>query len=276
MQAPVTRESPFGSTSSATLLARMHWVSTLLLAIAFFSALIAVVAKSETDLPETWLLLLATVSTLVALARQLPTQNVWLAAIIIALVGGLAHIFGAMSGIPFGPFMFGAEAGLKLFGTLPWLMPLLWVVVVLNSRGVARLVLRPWRKMRTYGFWLIGLTALFTMLFDCALQPFAAHLKHYWIWTTGGFSLMPHGAPLTNSVGWFIVTLLILAFVTPTLINKQLSKRTAPDFHPLIVWLGGVGLFAVGAATQGLWPTVAVDGIIAGLAAVFAIRGGRW
>jgi uncharacterized membrane protein len=258
------------------LLARIHWLFTFLLAAAFLSTLAAFGAKSDSNWPEAWLLLLATVSTLVALTRQLPSQNVLLAAFIIMFIGGMAHTVGVKSGIPFGPFMFGPEIGQKLFDTLPWAMPLLWVVAVLNSRGVARLILRPWRKMRTYGFWLIGLTALFTMLFDCALEPFATHLKHYWIWTTTGYSLTPQGAPISNSVGWFIVTLLILAFATPPLINKQLSKRSAPDFHPLAVWLGGVLLFAVGAAMNGLWLAFAVDAVIGIIATIFAIRGGRW
>jgi len=84
-------------------------------------------------------------------------------------------------GIPFGPFLFGVEAGPQLFKTLPWAMPLIWVVAVLNSRGVVRLILRPWRKLRSYGFWLIGLTAALTMLFDLAFDPFASRVKHYWL-----------------------------------------------------------------------------------------------
>jgi uncharacterized membrane protein len=114
------------------------------------------------------------------------------------------------------------------------------------------------------------------MLFDCALEPFAAHAKHYWIWTAGGVSLTPLGAPISNSVGWFIVTLLMLAFATPVLINKQLSKRSAPDFHPLAVWLGSILLFSVGAAMNGLWQAVAVDAVIGIAATVFAVRGARW
>ena len=221
-------------------------------------------------------LLLATISTLAALVRQLPLQNVFLAAFIIALIGSVAHIFGVTSGIPFGSFLFGPQIGWKIFNTMPWAMPLLWIVTVLNSRGVARLVLRPWRKMRTYGVWLIGLTALLTMLFDCALEPFAAHVKHYWIWTTASYSLTPQGAPISNSVGWFVVTLLMLAFATPVLINKHLSKRSAPDFHPLAVWLGGILLFAVAAALDGLWAATAVDATIGIVTAFFAVRGGRW
>jgi bisanhydrobacterioruberin hydratase len=276
MQASARQRNPTDPVTSPKFLAWIYWLSIFLLAAGFLSALIAAGTKSESNWPEAVLLLLATASTLVALARQLPSQNVWLAASIIALIGSVAHFFGATSGIPFGSFLFGSEIGGKFFSTLPWAMPLLWIIAVLNSRGVARLVLRPWRKTRTYGFWLIGLTALFTMLFDDALEPFAAHVKHYWIWTAGGFSLTPSGAPLSNSVGWFIITVLMLAFATPVLINKQLSKRSAPDFHPLAVWLGSILLFAVGTAMNGLWPAIALDGIIALLTAVFAVRGARW
>lgn len=275
---PMPARPKFISTPAASsrLPDRVYWLSIFFLAAAFFSALVAVAVKSDSNWPETLLLLIATISTLAALTRQLPVQNVLLATGIIAVIGGLAHTIGVKSGIPFGPFMFGTEIGQKIFNTLPWAMPLLWTVVVLNSRGVARLVLRPWRKMRTYGFWLIGLTALFTMLFDSALEPFAAYTKHYWIWTTTGYSLTPHGAPISNSVGWFIIPLLMLAFATPALINKQLSKRSAPDFHPLAIWLGGILLFGVSAAMNGLWAASATDAAIGIVTAVFAFRGGRW
>jgi putative membrane protein len=276
MQAPATPQNPTAPANGKKLLTRVYWLSTLLLAAIYLSTLAALTVQSDSNWPEAILLLLATIGTLEALARQLPSQNVLSAAAIIAAIGGVAHLVGAKSGIPFGSFLFGSEIGWKFFNTLPWAMPLLWIVAVLNSRGVARLVLRPWRKTRTYGFWLIGLTALFTMLFDCALEPFAAHAKHYWIWTAGGVSLTPLGAPISNSVGWFIVTLLMLAFATPVLINKQLSKRSAPDFHPLAVWLGSILLFSVGAAMNGLWQAVAVDAVIGIAATVFAVRGARW
>lgn len=251
-------------------------LSTFLLATGFLFTLVMVVTRSAANWPETLLLLLAAVSTLVAATRQLPLQNVLLAAFIIAIVGGVAHTIGARGGIPFGPFMFGSEAGHKLFGTLPWALPLLWLVMVLNSRGVGRLVLRPWRKTRTYGFWLIGLTALLTMLLDCALEPFATHVKHYWIWTSTGFPLTPQNGPISNSVGWFVVTLLMLAFVTPVLINKQLSKRSRPDFHPLAVWLGAILISGLAVALHGFWLAAAVDAVIGGVVTGFAVRGARW
>lgn len=251
-------------------------LSRFLLAAGFLAALAAVVAKTEANWPVAVLLLLVTAGTLVALARQLPAQNVLLAALVIAFIGGIAHSVGVKSGIPFGPFMFEPDAGQKIFGTLPWSLPLLWVAAVLNSRGVARLILRPWRKIHAYGFWLIGLTALLTMLFDCALEPFAAHSKHYWIWMTNSFSMTPQSGPVSNSVGWLVVTLLILAFATPAMINKQLSKRSAPDFQPPVVWLGAIVLFAAGAVMHGFWLAAAVDVVILTVVAIFTIRGARW
>jgi hypothetical protein len=60
------------------------------------------------------------------------------------------------------------------------------------------------------------------------------------------------------------------------MINKQLSKRSVPDFHPLAVWLGAVLIFAVGSAMHGFWLAVAADAIISTVVVVFAFRGARW
>ena len=256
-----------------------HWLFAALLAAAFALALaangMALNLPGQPGWPESLLILLAAIGTIAALARQLPLQNVLLAAFVIALAGGAVHALGVTMGIPFGPFLFGADAGPQLFRTLPWAIPLIWVVAVLNSRGVVRLILRPWRKLRSYGFWLIGLTAALTMLFDLAFDPFASRVKHYWLWVPTKFPLTWQGAPLVNFVSWAAVTLLMLALVTPALIKKNPARRV-PDFHPLAVWLGAFLLFGIASATHGMWLSVALDGAIAVLAATFAIRGGRW
>jgi uncharacterized membrane protein len=256
-----------------------YWLLIVLLA-GIYSLVLAANGRSielpgKPGWPEALLLVLATAGTISALARQLPLQNVLLAASVIALMGGAVHALGVTMGIPFGPFLFGAEAGPHLFKTLPWALPLIWVVAILNSRGVARLVLRPWRKIRNYGFWLIGLTALLTTMFDLALDPFAARVKHYWFWLPTKFPVAWQGAPLVNFLGWAAVSLLILAFVTPVLINKNPVRRT-PDFHPLAVWLGAILLFGLAAGLHGLWPAAALDGVMVVLVATFAVRGGKW
>jgi uncharacterized membrane protein len=228
--------------------------------------------------PEAVLIWAATLTTLVSLARQLPAQNVMLAAAVIAFIGGTIHAVGAATAIPFGPFSYTDSAGPRFFNTLAWPMPLVWIVVILNSRGVARLILRPWRKVRTYGFWLMGSTVALAGLFDLALDPFAAAVRHHWLWHPTRFPLTWFGAPVTNCLGWLMTALLILVFATPALIDKrrQRSVNRPPDYHPLVVWLLAVALFAAGAATRQLWPAV-IYCVTADLAiGMFAIRGARW
>src|SRR5215472_3377483 len=74
-------------------------------------------------------ILAATASTLAALWRQLPLQNVLLATFIIAVIGGGFSALGARTGLPFGPFVFSSGNGPLIFNTLLWAMPLIWVVV---------------------------------------------------------------------------------------------------------------------------------------------------
>src|ERR1017187_4180327 len=219
---------------------------------------------------------MATARSVVALWRRLPAQNVLWAALIIAVIGGAAHALGEITDMPFGPFVFGPEAGPKLFKTQPWAVPLLWVFAILNSRGVARLIMRPWRKTKSYGFWVIGFTAALVMLFDFALDPFASRVNHYWFWTPTKFPVTWQGAPLVNFLGWAVLSLLMLAFVTPLLINKRPKGKSSPDYHPLGLWLAALVLFAGAAALKGLWPAVAVDAGIGVVTAVFAVRGGGW
>jgi hypothetical protein len=65
------------------------------------------------------------------------------------------------------------------------------------------------------------------------------------------FRLTWQGATLLNFLGWAFVSLLILAFASPSLIRKQPGSSKAPDFHPLILWLGAAVLFATGSGRRG-------------------------
>lgn len=276
MTTPAPTEIPTQPAMAGQLPGFTHRAHPFLSGGAFLIALAVLLLAPAANWPAAVLLVAVTASTLMALARQLPWQNVWLVALLIAVSGSLASVAGTLTAMPFGPFVFGPAAGAQLFKTLPWGMPLLWVVAVLNSRGVARLILRPWRKTRTYGFWLMGVTAALVMAFDLALDPFASRVKHFWIWTPTNFPVTWQGAPLVNFPGWMVVTLLMLSFITPALINKQLSKRSTPDFHPLAVWLGAVLLFGIAVAARKLWPAVALDAVLLAVVSVLAVRGGRW
>jgi uncharacterized membrane protein len=266
--------------SEAVINLWLHWLLTAVFAAAFL--LVAVMLFQPLKLPgaagwpEAVLLASGVACTITSATRRLPLQNVLLAVFIIAVIGGAVHALGVTTGIPFGPFEFGDSIGAPLFKTLPWTVPLIWVLAVLNSRGVARLILRPWRKVSGYGFWLIGMTAALTLLFDFALEPFAARVKHYWLWKQTKIPVTWDGVPVWNFLGWAAVTVLIALVIAPALINKQPGKRNTPDFHPFAIWLGLILFFGTGCALHGLLDAAAADGILAAIVTIFAIRGGTW
>lgn len=225
---------------------------------------------------EGLLLVLALVTTLFALARVLPAQNVITAVALIMLISGVVQLIGAWTGIPFGSCDYTERMGPRLFGPLPWPVSLIWAVAILNSRGVARLILRPWRKMGRYGFWVIGLACLLTVVFDASLEPFASTINQYWLWEVPKNLPTLQGAPLTDFLGWAVTTLIILAFVTPWLINKRPPSKAPPDYHPLIVWLVLNLLPGLGAGMHHLWWAAGFTLAASVSVAVFAWRGARW
>ncbi len=224
--------------------------------------------------PEGLLLVLTTATLLASLTAQLPAQNVMLISIIIALVGGAVHTLGALTGIPFGPFAYTEHFGQKLFEPLPWAVPMLWLVAILASRGVARLVLRPWRKVRTYGFWLIGVTVGLVVLFELSLEPFATQVQGYWAWHPTKLKLEWYSAPCVNFLGWALTAALILAFITPPMLNKKPVKHL-PQYQPLMVWLLLNGLLATSAALHQFWPAFWVTAGAALAVALLAAYGAR-
>jgi len=254
-----------------------HWLLMSLLVVAFALEMASFFQSLKFAIwLDVALIVLAAVSTLASLWRRLPLQNVLLAALGIAAIGSVFSAFGAKMDLPFGPFIYTSGIGPLMFKTLPWPVPLIWVVVILNSRGVARLILRPWRKTKAYGYRAIALTAFLVLLFDVAFEPFASRVKHLWLWLPTALPLTWQGASVVNFVSWTLITVLILLFVTPAMIVKKPRPKGGPDFHPLCVWLGGILLFGTGCAVNGFWTPVIVDAVIGVGTAVFALRGAWW
>ena len=227
----------------------------------------------ETRRPEAALVVAATMSTLISLSRQLPIQNAFLAVTIIALGGVIAQAMGTLTAIPFGPFSNTHSDGPVFSNIMPWWIPFVWIITLLNSRGVARVILRPWRKTRTYGFRLFGLTAALCLAFDLSLEPFAMQGERYWLWCPAqpGVSWC---ASAISFLFWIVSTLLILAVVTPVLINKR-PAEFPPDYHPVVLWCLLTILLVTGALAHRFWPA-AMSGSGALLAVVcFAVHAAR-
>lgn len=234
----------------------------------------------EARWPEALLLLLAAGLTLAAQARHAPCQNVALATTLILSLAGLAMAVAARAAIPLGPITGPGTSAGRLLGWLPWAAAL-WLVALLTSRGVARLILRPWRASFTYGFQVIGLTVLLFVLFNSAFEPFASGVAHGWAWQSsrGGDGLIPASLASCVEHGWSCqggnpaghrggmpwiglgaqaaTALFILIFATPSLLDKR-PVSPPPDSFPLMIWGFANLLFTTAAVTRHRWSAAAL------------------
>ena len=229
----------------------------------------------EARWPDGLLLVLTAAATLASLSRHLPAQNVVLAASVIGGIAGAAETLGAVTAIPFGPFTYNSEKiGQFLFYPLPWAVPVIWVVMILNARGVARLMLRPQRHRTDYGLWVIGLTTVLVVLFEFNFEPYATLEKQYWSWKPTKIPSDWYGTPWTNFLGSAVTALLILVFATPALINKS-PVKSPPAWSPLLFWVLLSSLFLSSAALRRLWLAAGLNAaqmILVGIGSILAIR----
>ena len=112
------------------------------------------------------------------------------------------------------------------------------------------------------------------VLFELSLEPFATQVQQYWAWHPTKLKLEWYSAPLVNFLGWALTAGLILAFITPAMINKKPVKHR-PQYQPLLVWLLVNGLLATSAALHHLWPAFWVTAGGALLVALLAAFGAR-
>lgn len=214
-------------------------------------------------------------TTLLALAGRLPLQNVLMAGVWIASLSLVILSVGALTATPFGPFVYTPALGERILGLVPWPLPLLWVMLVINARGVARLILRPWRKTNYYGFWVIGVACVLMVFFALNFEPFATRVRDFWYFESGRSARGWFSAPWVCFLGWFLTALTLLCLSIPWLINKH-PVKTGVDYQPLVMW-GLLTLWpAIGNLAHGLWAPAAVG--LAGCAAavLWAVRGARW
>lgn len=219
------------------------------------------------------LLITTVILTLTWLSGQLPAQNALLAAALLGGAGAAAHALSAAVGIPFGPLVdHPSNIGPMIFPGLPCAVPLIWVVAVLNARGVARLILAGKRGTAQYGVWILGMTVLLVVVFELGWQPYAALYKRYWSWAPTRIPSNWYGTPWSDFAGCAVTTTLTLLFVTPALINKS-PLPPKQSFDPLVVWELLSLLFLTGTAVRHQWGVVALGAIQMICVAICAVAG---
>ncbi len=208
---------------------------------------------------EAFLIGLAGLLVLRALARQVPWQNVVTVVLIIAAlsIGFLAA----------GIFVGGSSVWKRF--TRPACISLgAGILSILNAYLVAQLLLQPWRKRTWYGWWLMGVSSLLVVIFQLAWVPFVTEMD---LDRVAQSSIFPVPS-VSCGAGWFLVALASLFLATPWLIDKR-GVESAPDYQPLWVWLLLNLWLIVGNLAHQHWAAVVLSLACNVLVAVGAMRG---
>ncbi|HXU79176.1 MAG TPA: hypothetical protein VN794_21540 [Methylomirabilota bacterium] len=192
--------------------------------------------------------LLGLAVTLTALSRQLPFQNVLAATFILFCLERAPVSPGKLAGLDL-------QLNPGVQKAFPWIYPAVCAVVILSSRGLARLLLRP--TLPRYPISFVGLVVLLSTFFALGFEPFATHIRGYYNWPPSRAAGQWFGVPWYGFLAHAAVSALGLLAATPFLI----SKRPAPikdSFQPVAVWILLNLLSLSGAIADRLWPAACV------------------
>ncbi len=170
------------------------------------------------------------------------------------------ELIGAATGLPFGEHAYGRELGWRVFGLVPFTIPLSWFLMLYATTGLALRAGFGWRGTAVLAT--VGLLA-----YDVLLEPAMSAAYPFWIWRESG---MWHGMPIANWMAWATIGPLIgwmlhratagrLPAIASTrqpdviyLVNGLLPLAMALRYDLLGAALVGGGAMALFAATPAL------------------------
>jgi uncharacterized membrane protein len=142
---------------------------------------------------------------------------------LLLIVCGGAEIVGVLTGMPFGRYEYTDRwwptVLLNDHHRFPLLIPFAWLLILGGSYLLLRNKVSKWSA--------VPLCALLATLIDMPMERAMTETFGYWKWTPPGPIF---GAPISNSVGWFVVSLLaasILALRDQEVENRQVWKVLA-------------------------------------------------
>jgi hypothetical protein len=229
--------------------------------------------QQEIPWPELFIVLAAAVSIVLAMSQVLPLQNVVLAAIIIGVIGVVANTLAVALNQSFGRFAFPhALVREPILEAFPWIVPLLWVIAVLSSRGTSQLILLRRRNTSRYGLELMACTSALCLTLILASQVFYIPYRNPWITRSSLAHIAWLYIPPVAFVGWIVVTLVTLVLVTPVLINKKPGVQPI-IYQPLINWIV-IALVLISAELRnGMWIEGPLVAVVVVLVSLFAMGG---
>jgi len=201
-------------------------------------------------------------------ARRIGWGNTTVAFLWVALASGGIELLGALTGVPFGHYVYTGNFGPQLLGILPCAIPLAWWVVVFP---LYLFIARFSRERKLGGFPIALMVGLAAVAVDFALEPVATLVRGYWVWENGGSY---YGVPWQNFLGWFGT-----AFVIAGVLHYFMGKTIVESYHgagalflPLLVLETVLITFLGAGLAHGLWLATAWTAALALLLALVMVR----
>lgn len=177
-----------------------------------------------------------------ALFRFLGTRRAALSLAALGLLGFAIEVTGVATGFPYGHFFYGDSLGPKIFGLVPYLLPVSWVPLVIGAAAAAAPSDASQSGSGRLVFW-IAYAALLLTLVDGVLDPGAAALE-FWTWSRDGAY---YGVPASNYFGWLLSSALAVALLL-ALGGRRWKASVSPEMaDSLLIALAfwtGVAVFS--------------------------------
>lgn len=142
-----------------------------------------------------------------------------------------AETLGTTTGYPFGAYEYTTLLGFRLFGRVPYPIPISWYFMLYASLAITGRLLKADDSNGGRWRW-AALAGVVLTLWDVSMDPAMVATAH-WVWHVPGFF---YGMPLSNWIGWLltgtVVARVMLAFVPPT----AWRDRVSPSRFPLVLY----------------------------------------
>ena len=162
----------------------------------------------------------------------------WIMLMAVGIAAFVAELLGVYTGFPFGTYSYTDVLYPQLAG-VPVPIACAWIILFAY---VHRMLAGRIRSSRWFPF--VG--AVWMVALDLLIDPLAAGPLGYWRWQHAGLYC---GIPVTNFLGWFLVSLVLFA-----------SARRIPRPGGASIWIGlsVVAFFTVIAFGRAVWPAAFV------------------
>ena len=148
---------------------------------------------------------------------------------IAAVISFLAEFLGTTLSWPFGDYEYTDLIGHKLFGHVPFTIPIIWFMIVYCAYVVTNLIIdrTPLSKPTDIipkMVWFSFIGGIIATAWDLTLDPYMVEFEKAWIWNFDPDNPPPYfGIPYSNYVGWVGTSLVILLIYR--LVEKRIPLR---------------------------------------------------